>query len=166
MKEIYYLMLVAVMIITACQTKTEIVPVDSAAAKEAVTDFLDKWNTAMKAKDINAMTTLLTDDGLLCGTDPSEFWDKKKFIDEWTKLAADTAFIVNYSIDKHEIRIAADGNSALGIEQMFFKTMSEKMSFRLIYHLVKNDKGWQFDFISWNFIPKNEDIPKINKALE
>jgi ketosteroid isomerase-like protein len=166
MKKIYYLMVVTVMIIAACQTKTTVVPVDLVAAKDTVTNLLDQWNTAMKAKDINAMTALLTDDGLLCGTDPSEFWDKKTYVDEWTKLAADTSFVVDYSVDKREIRIAADGNSALAIEQMYFKAMSEKMPFRLIYHLVKNGKGWQFDFIGWNFIPKNEDIPKLNKALE
>jgi ketosteroid isomerase-like protein len=166
MRKIYYLMLAAVMIIAACQTKTKVVPVDTVAAKEAVTGLLDQWNTAMKAKDINAMTALITDDGLLCGTDPSEFWDKKKYVDEWTKLAADTSFVVDYSIDKREIRIAADGNSALAIDQLFFKAFSEKMPFRLIYHLVKNEKGWQFDFIGWNFIPKNEDIPKLNQALE
>lgn len=166
MKKTYYLILVTVMIITACQPKTKTVVVDTTAAKEAVTNLLDKWYSAMKAKDVNAMTTLLTDDGLLCGTDPSEFWDKKTYIDEWTKLAADTSFVVNYTIDKREIRIAADGNSALAIEQMFFKALSEKMPFRLVYHLVKNNEDWQFDFISWNFIPKNEDIPKLNKALE
>ena len=42
MKRTFYLMLVAVMTITACQTKTKIVPVDTAAAKDAVTKFLDK----------------------------------------------------------------------------------------------------------------------------
>jgi ketosteroid isomerase-like protein len=166
MKKIYYLFFVAVMIIAACQTKTKIVPVDTAAANGAVTNVLDKWNAAMKAKDVSTMTALLTDDGLLCGTDPSEFWDKKTYLDEWTKLSADTSFAVDYSLDKREIRVAADGNSALAIEQMYFKAMSEHMPFRLVYHLVKKDGDWQFDFISWNFIPKNEDIPKLNKALE
>lgn len=58
MKRTFYLMIVAVMIITACQSKTKIVPVDTAAAKVAVTIVLDKYNSAMKAKDANAIMTL------------------------------------------------------------------------------------------------------------
>jgi hypothetical protein len=59
-------MLIAVMTITACQPKTKTVPVDTAAAKVAVTAVLDKYNSAMKAKDVNTIMTLLTDDGLYC----------------------------------------------------------------------------------------------------
>jgi hypothetical protein len=79
---------------------------------------------------------------------------------------ADTSLKVNYTIDKCEIRIAADANSAIAVEQMFFKAFSQKMPIRMVYHLVKNNDNWLFDFVSWNFIPDNEDLGKLNKALE
>jgi hypothetical protein len=37
---------------------------------------------------------------------------------------------------------------------------------RCIYYVVKNEGTWLIDFDSWNFIPLNEDIPRLNKALE
>jgi uncharacterized protein (TIGR02246 family) len=166
MKRTFYLMLVAVMIITACQTKTKIVPVDPAAAKVAVTTVLDKYNSAMKAKDANAIMTLLTDNGLYCGTDSKELLDKASLSNIMNQTFADTSLKVNYSIDKREIRIATDGNSAIAVEQMFFKAFSQKMPMRMVYHLVKNGDNWLFDFVSWNFIPNNEDLGKLNKALE
>ena len=166
MKRTFYLMLVAVMIITACQPKNKIVPVDTAAAKVAVTTVLDKYNSAFKAKDVNAILTLLTDDGLFCGTDSKELMDKASLSNMMNQTLADTSLKVNYTIDKREIRIAADGNSAIAVEQMFFKAFSQKIPMRMVYHLVKNNDNWLFDFVSWNFIPNNEDLGKLNKALE
>ena len=166
MKRTFYLMLVAVIIITACQPKTKIVPVDTAAAKVAVTTVLDKYNSAFKAKDVNAILTLLTDDGLYCGTDSKELMDKASLSNMMNQTLADTSLKVNYSVDKREIRIAADGNSAIAVEQMFFKAFSQKIPMRMVYHLVKNNDNWLFDFVSWNFIPNNEDLGKLNKALE
>jgi uncharacterized protein (TIGR02246 family) len=166
MKKIYYLLLVAAMIITACQTKTKIVPVDTAAAKVAVTALLEKYNSAMKAKDANTLMTLLTEDGLYCGTDSKELLSKAELSKMMNQTLADTSLVMNYAIDKREIRIASDGNSAIALEQMFFKAFSQKIPIRMIYHLVKNNDNWLFDFVSWNFIPNNEDLGKLNKVLE
>ncbi|HEX7494388.1 MAG TPA: nuclear transport factor 2 family protein [Bacteroidales bacterium] len=166
MKRTFYLMLVAVMTITACQTKTKIVPVDTAAAKDAVTKSLEKYHSAFKAKDANAIMILLTENGLYCGTDSKELLDKASLSNMMNQTFADTSLKVNYSIDKREVRIATDGNSAIAIEQMFFKAFSQKMPIRMVYHLVKNNDNWLFDFVSWNFIPNNEDLGKLNKALE
>jgi uncharacterized protein (TIGR02246 family) len=166
MKKIFYLMFMAVMIITACQPKTKTVPVDTAAAKIAVNTLLDKYNSAWNAKDVSTMTALLTDDGLFCGTDPSELWDKKTLSAGWTQAMSDTSMNFNYSVDKREIRIAADGNSAIALEQFYMKAISQKMPVRLIFHVVKSSDNWMIDFLSWALIPKNEDIGKLNKALE
>jgi len=159
-------MLISVILITGCQSKTRIVPVDTAAAKVAVTTVLDNYNSAMKAKDTKTLMSFLTDDGLYCGTDSRELLDKVSLSDMMTQSFADTAMKVDYSIDKREIRIAADGNSAIAVEQMFFKAFSQKIPIRMVYHLVKNGDSWLFDFVSWNFIPNNEDLGKLNKALE
>jgi hypothetical protein len=110
--------------------------------------------------------TLLTDDGLYCGTDSKELLNKADLSKGMNQSFADTTLVMNYTIDKREIRIAADGNSAIVVEQMFFKAYSQKIPIRLVYHLIKNNDNWLFDFISWSFIPNNEDIGKLNKALE
>ena len=166
MKKFFFLMVMSVIIITACQPKTKIVPVNTTAAKIAVTTLLDKYNSAWNAKDVSTMTALLTDDGLFCGTDPSELMDKKTLSAGWTQAMSDTSMNLNYSVDKREIRIAADGNSAIALEQFYMKAFSQKMPVRLIYHVVKSGDNWMIDFLSWGFIPKNEDLGKLYNALE
>lgn len=135
-------------------------------AKVAVAALLDKYNAAFKAKNTSALIALLVEDGLYCGSDPTEIWDKKHTSVGFEQSFADPALVIDYTVDKRELLIAEDGNSAIAIEQFYFKMFSPKMAFRIIYHAVKSGENWKFDFISWNFIPRNEDIEKINKALE
>jgi ketosteroid isomerase-like protein len=166
MKKTICVFSIAVLLITACQTKAKIVPVNTEAEKASISALLNKYNSAFKAKDLNSILTTLSSDVLVCGTDPSEFWDKKQIIDMWTQAFADTSLKLNFSIDRREIRLVADGNSALVVDQYVMSFLSPKIPIRSVYHLVKVDEKWMLDYISWNLIPKNEDIPKLNKALE
>ena len=136
------------------------------ASKVAVNALLDKYDLAFKAKDAPTLIALLAEDGLFCGTDPSEIWDKKQISDGWTQAFADTSMMLDFTVDKREILIAEDRNSAIAIEQFYFKLFSPNLPWRVIFHAIKSGEDWKLDFISWNFIPKNEDIEKINKAVE
>jgi ketosteroid isomerase-like protein len=162
MKKPLYGIIVAVMLITACQPKTP--TVDIAAAKDAVTKTLEKYHSALNNRDANTANSLIAADGLFCGTDSKEFWDTPAFTKEMTQMLADTVNAMKYSIDKREIRLAADGNSAISIEQCIVKNM--KIPLRMVSHLVKAGKDWKFDFFSASLIPNNEDLGKLNKALE
>ena len=166
MKRLILVLFIVVMAFTSCQTKTKILPADLNAAKVAVTKVLDAHWSAVKAKDANAVMTLLTDDVLSCGTDSKEFWNKTDMYNTIKQMFADTSLKIDITIDKCEIRIAKDGNSAVALEQMFMKPYSQKIPVRNIYHLEKVNDIWQIDFTSVSFIPNNEDIGKLNKALE
>jgi ketosteroid isomerase-like protein len=166
MKKVLFILISAAIIIDSCQTRTEVAPADLDAAKVAVTKALDAHWAAVKAKDANAVMALLTDDVLSCGSDSKEFWNRTDLYNNISQAFADSAFKVDITIDRREIRIARNGNSAIALEQMFLKPVSQKIPLRNIYHLVKVRDIWQFDFTSVSFIPNNEDIGKINKALE
>lgn len=166
MKKINYLFLVAVMVITACQSKVSTKSVDLLAVKDSVNALMDMNLKAIHSKDAKAMIELLAEDGLFCGTDPSEYWDKKALSDLWMQMVADTTTDYHYTVDKREIRVAKDGNSAVVIEQFVMTPLSQKIPIRTTYYVIKVGDKWMIDFISWAFIPKNEDIIKLNKALE
>ena len=150
----------------SCQTKTEIMTVDMNESKEEVTRLLDAHWTAVKAKDADAVIALVTDDFLSCGTDPEEFWNKKDMYNTIKQMFANSELEIDITVDKREIRIARDGNSAIAFEQMFMNPFSRKIAVRTVYHLVKDKNIWLIDFTSNGFIPKNEDIDRLNKALE
>ena len=135
-------------------------------SEEAVKKVLEAHWSAVKAKDADAVIALVTDDFLSCGSDPEEFWNKTDMYNTVKRMFGNTELKTDITVDKREIRIAGDGNSAIALVQMYLKPFSQKMPVRTIYHLVKENNTWLIDFTSTGFIPKNEDIGKLNKALE
>lgn len=166
MKKISFLIAVVVLLAVACRQNPKNQTVDIAGAKTAVTTLMDKYLVAFNARDVNALTALLADDGLYCGTDPNELMDKKTLSDAWNQALSDTSLNYNYSVDKREIRISTDATSAIVLEQFIIAGICPKIPFRLISHVVRSGDLWMFDFISWGFIPRNEDLGKLNKSLE
>ena len=148
------------------QIKATDMPVEMTESKKAVTGVLNAHWSAVKAKDADAVIALVTDDFLSCGTDPEEFWNKKDMYNTVKQMFDNTEIKIDITVDKREIRIARDGNSATAFEQMFLKPFSERIAVRTVYHLVKENNTWKIDFTSTGFIPNNEDIDKLNKALE
>jgi len=140
--------------------------VDMNKSEEAVTRVLDAHWSALKAKDADAVIALVTDDFLSCGSDPEEFWNKTDMYNTVKQMFANAELQIDITVDKREIRIAKDGNSAIALEQMFLKPFSQKIPVRTVYHLVKDNNTWLIDFTSTGFIPDNKDIEKLNKALE
>lgn len=166
MKVIISLLSIFTMALASCQTKNTIMPVDKTESEKAVTRVLDEHWSAVKAKDADAVLALLSDDILACGSDSKEFWTKTDISNNIEQAFADTSSKIEIKIDKRVIRIAKDGNSAIALEQMFLTAYSSKIPVRNIYHLIKVNDDWLFDFTSVSFIPDNEDIGKLNKALE
>lgn len=152
------------MVLAACQPKTQ--TVDIATAKVAVNALMENYLTAWNGKDVKTLTSLITDDGMFCGTDPGEIMNKKTVADAWKMAFADTSFNNTFTVDKREIRLGSDGNSAIVMEQHVANPYTPKIPWRLVCRAVKTADGWKLDFISWNLIPKNEDVEKLNKALE
>jgi ketosteroid isomerase-like protein len=151
------------LIIISCQSKKQSPP-DLNEAKSNLEKTLNSYDSAFITKDANAITGFYTDDVLYCGTDSKEFWDKEGIRKVHAEsLASDTSNI-QIIPSRRDIRVSKDGNSAIAIEQFDISGFSS-IPLRLIYHAVKENNKWLFDFISASFIPNNEDIPKLNQAL-
>jgi ketosteroid isomerase-like protein len=165
MKKICFILTIAVIGITACQQKPKTVPVDIVAEKAALNSIFDKFDRAFDSKNVAILESFLTDDALCLGTDQSEFLNRQQMKDAWTQMFADSTLKINYLNDRM-IKVSADGNSAFVVEQYIIPGICPKIPWRNGYHLVKSDGNWMILVINCGFIPKNEDIPKLNKALE
>ena len=166
MKKTPLLILVVVMLMTSCQQKPVTVAVDPVAIKAELVTFMDEFNAAYMALDINKITALCNDNALFLGTDPSEFWNKQQITDLFLAQASDSTMKMEFKLDKREIMVAADGKSAIIVEQYFVPLISTKIQVRCIDKVVKVNDKWMFDFISWNIVARNEDIPLLNAALK
>jgi len=166
MGKTFYVLIAAVMILTACQQKPKAVIADQEAVKAAVSVTLDKFHSAMKAKDAVQMMAMFAENGLFCGTDSKEFYDKPALSGEMTRMFADTTLKINYPVNKREIRSAPDGNSAIAVDQIFINFICPKIPVRAVFHLAKTGENWLIDFYSLSLIPDNADLGKLNKAME
>ena len=140
--------------------------VDLKAAQNEVNALMDRYASSLKSKNAQALSELLTEDGQFYGTDPTELFCKLALIETWTQMFADKTTELTYLPEKREIRISPEGNSALIVEQFSLKGVTPRIPWRMVSHALKTGKNWKMDFISWNLTPRNEDIAKLNKALE
>jgi hypothetical protein len=65
-----------------------------------------------------------------------------------------------------EIVVGPGGKSAVAVTQYVIPAWSPNIPWRQVYHMVKVKKEWKILLINVAFIPKNEDIQKLNAALE
>ncbi len=133
-------------------------------AEAALSKLMNKLDAAIEANDISSMAPLFTEDALVCGTDPSEFWNKQEFMGLWEQNPADS-YPDFELINDRKIALAPEGHSAVVVDQYIIE-LSPKIPWRQVYHCVKTNEGWLIYFMNVAFIPKNEDIKKINEAID
>jgi uncharacterized protein (TIGR02246 family) len=165
MKNYFLSVFVVVIVLASCQPKSTTVPFDPVAAKEGLTKMADSTYQAYNAKDVKTFLSFLAEDGLYCGTDSKEFWDKQTYSKLMTEMFADTTSFPKIIVDKREIRFDNNGNTAIVVDQ-FFASFSKRIPVRHVYHLVKTGNRWVMDFSSVALIPDNEDVAKILKTLK
>jgi hypothetical protein len=139
-------------------------PVDMEAEKAALNEFMDKLFAAMQADELETWMSFLTEDALVCGTDPSEFWNKEEFKGLWDQDPPIPRPEINY-INDRRIKVAPGASSGVVVTQ-YIISWSPNIPWRQVYHCIKVDDSWMIDFINIAFVPKNEDIQTINAALE
>ena len=153
-------------IIAGCAPKVQTEEVDLNAVNETITQLVDKYHNAWNAEDIDVINAIVANDGLFCGSDPSEQLDKTALLNMYEQLFADTATDYSYSIDLRKIKLAADGNSAIVMDHIIMNGWTPLMQMRQTVQIVKTGNAWEIDYISWSFIAKNEDVERLNKTLE
>lgn len=166
MKNICFLLVVAVLITAGCNQKMKTEPFDLGVVNDIVIELDDTYMKAWNAKDIDVLDEMIADDGMFFGTDPSEIMDKTALIDMYTQLFAETGANFSYNIDIRKIKLAEDGKSAIVVDYIDLYDWSPLIPLRHTSQFVKTDNNWEIDFIAWGLIAKNEDIDKLNKALE
>ena len=164
MKKIFPFLCIAVMAIVACQQTPKVVPVDIQAEEAALNGLMDKFDEARKAGNDSLARAIITEDALICGTDPSEFWTKQQFLGPEEQDSTSAPAEVKY-ISERVTKVAPDGNSAVVVTQLIL-SWSPKIPLRVVRHFIKADDKWMIEFINVAFIAKNEDIQKLNEAVE
>ena len=163
MKKILFLSVSLALILAGCQQTPKEPVVDLDAEKAAIGQLFDKFMQGIELRSVDTIVKYINDDLLACGTDPSEFWNKKEMIDIWNQMLSNNLPVMKFMGDK-VIKVAPDGNSAIAVDQ-FYTTFTPEIAWRNVYWLNKIDGKWMISFWSNALIPKNEDLSIINDAV-
>jgi ketosteroid isomerase-like protein len=138
--------------------------IDLKAEEVAVKNLLDTLNAAWDCQDVVTMTSLLTEDALFFGNGPTEVYNKKQVSEGWSQM-----LVQPFPLDvtgEPIIRMAPDGNSAYAIQQYFMPPFSTKIPYRNGYFLIKENGDWLIYNCNTACLLNDDDLPKINEALE
>ncbi len=164
MKKNLFLFIIAAVFMTACQQTPEKVSIDIETEKAAIEDMLGDFINGMEAQDVDAMASFILEDALICGTDPSEFWNKDEIVELWKQMLAESPIELKHIGDK-VIKVAPDGISAIVVAQYYVPIYSPNIPWRNVYSLTKVEDKWMVSFYSIALVPKNEDLGAINKVV-
>jgi hypothetical protein len=139
-------------------------PTDSAQAHKDLGILLDSLDNAFKRKDISFVEKYMSKDGIYLGTDPEEILTYDQYHDYMVNALKDTT-MKSWDFTVARRLINAKGSSAILVEQFMFPSISKKVMLRTISHARYENNRWVIDMHSYNMIPKNAEIPKIDKAL-
>lgn len=141
-------------------------PMDHDVAKNNVSLLADKFAKAMKEMDLDLLKSTLAEDGLFCGTDPTEVFDKESFIERFEPQFSGYEEGFYFTTENREISVSSNGRSAIVTEQVLYPSWSPNLPIRQTFHAVQVGIDWKFDYIGWSFLAKNEDVEELNKVLE
>jgi ketosteroid isomerase-like protein len=151
MKKTLYVMLVAVMIITACQSKTK------TASNEAtvIRNIEDQWLVANKSKDINKVVSIFTSDAVVIEPNKPIAIGIEAIRKSWELWFSDTTYLHNtitQTIDTIEVSDSGDLGYARGTTHYSLKTPNGSVeyvdNFIDIYKKIEGE--WKCIVGIWN----------------
>jgi len=93
-------------------------PIDLDAAKSKVSLLVDKYNKAMKEMDLDLLKSVLAEEGMFLGTDPTEIFDKETLLGLWEPAFQEPVQGIEFRSDMREISLSSNGRSAMVVEQI------------------------------------------------
>jgi len=144
-------MLVAVMILTACQSKTKTASNDA----DAIRNIEDQWAVANKTKDINKVVSLITSDAVMIEPNKPISVGIEAIKKSWELWFSDTTYLHNtytQTTDNIEVSASGDLGYARGTVHYSLKTSNGIVeyvdNFVDIYKKINGD--WKCSVGIWN----------------
>lgn len=139
--------------------------IDLAAIEKEVGAFIESYNENFQGRKADEAIAMLADDGLFAGTDPKEVVNKETISEMMRQMLADTTLDLTMNPQLTEIKVAADGKSAIILEQTQAINWAPNIPIRVVSQVRATDDGWKVSFMSWSFLMNNEDVAGVNDML-
>ena len=98
--------------------------------KAAISQVLDNFGEALAKRDASGLAPLLCEEAMLCGTDPSEFWNKQETIDMWVEVLSQGPPPELKYLGDREIVVGPGGKAAVVVTQYYIPAWSPNIPAR------------------------------------
>jgi len=151
MRKTFYLTFIALMIITACQSKSKNASDDNGAIR----DIIDQWVNAIKSKDINKVISIFASDAVEMPPNEPIAVDIEAIKKGWELWFSDTTYLHNaytYKIDNIEVSTSGDLGYVRGTNHYSIKTQNGIVEFddKSIDIFRKKNGEWKCIISIWN----------------
>jgi uncharacterized protein (TIGR02246 family) len=151
MKKTFYVMLLAVIIITACQSKTK----TSSNDADAIRNIEDQWIDANKAKDINKVVSIFASDAVQIEPNKPVSVGIEAIRKSWEIYFSDTTYLHNtitQTIENIEVSASGDLGYARGTVHYSLKTPDGTVEYvdKFVDIYKKIDGDWKCGVGIWN----------------
>jgi uncharacterized protein (TIGR02246 family) len=151
MKKTFYVLLVAVMIITACQSKTKTASNDA----DVIRNIEDQWLVANKSKDINKVVSIFKSDAVVIEPNKPISVGIEAIRKSWELWFSDTTYLHNtitQTIDTIEVAASGDLGYARGTTHYSIKTPNGNVEYvdNFVDTFKKTDGEWKCVLSIWN----------------
>jgi uncharacterized protein (TIGR02246 family) len=151
MKKTFYVMLLAVIIITACQSKTK----TSSNDADAIRNIEDQWIDANKAKDINKVVSIFASDAVQIEPNKPVSVGIEAIRKSWEIYFSDTTYLHNtitQTIENIEVSASGDLGYARGTVHYSLKTPDGTVEYvdKFVDIYKKIDGDWKCSVGIWN----------------
>lgn len=155
---------VTLLFLSACQDNTTQSQVDLKAEKELVKKTISNFYAYAEERNIEAFKSLITDDAVAVGSDPSEVWNKDEIIKIFKEMMEMDQMDIK-SVGDAVLYVSPDGMSAIAI-QHFSVPITSNIRWRHMFYLRKVENQWLITCWSASLAPDNADLEKMNNALD
>lgn len=158
-----YLILPIIVTILFCSCKEVASTDDVPSQSKEISNMLDSLNRAAARADFAAYFSYYTEDGIFCGTDATERWDKKQFM-KWSKPYFDKGKAWDFTAIERHIYLDPSGKTA-----WFDELLSTQMKIcRGSGVVVKENNDWKLkQYILSTTVPNSlVDTVTIMKSAE
>jgi ketosteroid isomerase-like protein len=162
MRNIALLFVLLTVMAVSCTPKVKNEPVDLKSIESRISQLADQYVEASNNRDYTLLETMIADEGLFCGTDPDELMGKEELFKAWEYMSADTTADYHYKVDKREILVTPDGQSAIVMEYITAGVWSPVLKIRQTSHFVRYGADWKINFMEWGFMIPNKHVSLVN----
>ena len=142
--------------------------VDKAAIEKEAAELMDLFYESNKSLDQDDLKRIVSDDGLLFGTDPAEVWDKNQMLEAYENYKQNPAFAeymatMDFDVLDRNVIVSDDGSQVVVTDHT--DVSFSEFDVRITIIMEKENDAWKITYSSTGFLINNGDLATVDSLM-